>query len=167
MSEQNQFTIEKATQLLQSFSGLMKNGCVSLEVYKERRTACEGCEHNQERPRDKKRFCGSCGCGTRDLAALYDPTVELAEDKSVRLWMPKSNCPKGLHKDESGTGNFEPVGGRIKQLVAFTKATLAEAIGTANPDDQLAIVSATAEAVKEVAQSEEEIDEVTKEMENG
>jgi hypothetical protein len=166
MSEENKFTIAKATQLLQSFSGLMKDGCVSLEVYQSRRSACEGCEHNQERPRDKKRFCGSCGCGTRDLAALYDPTVSLADDKSVRLWMPKSNCPKGIHKDELGTGDFSPVGGRIKQLVAFTKATLAEAVGSSNADDQLDAVSATADAVKDIAKSEEEIDEVAKEMEN-
>ena len=166
MSEETKFTIEKATQLINSFSGLMKGGCVSLEVYKARRSACEACEHNQERPRDKKRFCGSCGCGTRDLAALYDPTVELEKDSSIRLWMPKSNCPKDLHTDEPGTGDFTPVGGRIKQLVAFTKATLAEALGTSKPDETAEAVSATADAVKEVALSEEEIDEVTKEMEN-
>lgn len=165
-SENTKFSIEKATQLLQSFSGLMKQGCVSLEVYQERRKACEGCDQVQKRPRDGKMFCGSCGCGTRDLAALYDPTVELDKDISPRLWMPKSNCPKNLHKEAEGTGNFAPVGGRIKQLVAFTKATLAEAAGVSNPDEQTEMVNATAEAVRQVASSEEEIEEIAKEMEN-
>jgi len=166
MSDDTKFSIAKAIQLLQSFSGLMKNGCVSLEVYQERRKACEGCDQVQKRPRDGKMFCGSCGCGTRDLAALYDPTVEVEKDYSPRLWMPKSNCPKNLHNDEDGTGNYAPIGGKIKQLVAFTKATLAEVAGVSNADEQTEMVNATAQAVKDVVSSEEEIDELTKEMEN-
>ena len=158
--ENNKFTIEKATALLQSFSGLMKNGCVSREVYYERRKHCEGCDQNNVRQADKRHFCGGCGCGARPMAALYIEGVPLEEDHSVRLWMPKSNCPKGLHKDEAGTGSFKEVGGRMKQLKEFTLSTLNEAMGAPGKDDKLEPVNATVEIVESVASSEEEMDQL-------
>ena len=158
------FSLKKATALLQSFSGLMKNGCVSLDVYKQRRSSCEGCDQNQVRPKDGKRFCGSCGCGSRDLAALYDPSVELDKDTSPRLWMPTSNCPKGLHSDSEGTKNFSPVGGRMKQLIAFTRTALYEVAGNAKEEEKLEAANITSKMIGDVAESEEEIDALTKEL---
>lgn len=160
----NTFSLKKATALLQSFSGLMKNGCVSLEDYKQRRAACEGCDQNQVRPKDGKRFCGSCGCGSRDLAALYDPNVELGKDTSPRLWMPTANCPKGLHSDAIGTKDFTPVGGRMKQLVNFTRTALYEIAGNAKEEDKLEAANITSQMVGDVAESEEEIEALTNEL---
>jgi hypothetical protein len=86
----------------------------------------------------------------------------------IKIFLQDCGCqsPKNLHSDSDGTGNFAPIGGRIKQLVAFTKATLAEAAGVSNPEEQTEMVNATAEAVRQVASSEEEIEEIAKEMEN-
>lgn len=162
--ENNKFTIEKATALLQSFSGLMKSGCISREKYDERRKHCEGCDQNNVRQADKRHFCGGCGCGARPMAALYIEGVPLEEDHSVRLWMPKSNCPKGLHVDEEGTGSFKEVGGRIKQLKEFTLATLSEAMGAPGKDDKLEPVNSTVEIVEAVSSGEQEMDELAEIM---
>ena len=161
MEEKNtNFTIDKATALLKSFSGLMKDGCVSKEVYESRRSACESCDQNQKRQSDNAHFCGSCGCGARPMATLYIEGVPIEEDHSVRLWMPKSNCPKSIHKDEVGTKNFKPVGGRIKQLKEFTLSTLYEAIGQSGKDDKLESVDSTVSIIQSVAESENEMDEL-------
>lgn len=154
------FTIEKATDLLKSFIGLMKEGCVSQEVYESRRKSCEGCEFNQKRASDNSHFCGSCGCGARQLAALYIEGIPLEKDHSVRLWMPKSNCPKDFHRDEPGTGSFKPVGGRIKQLKELTIATMAEAAGMSGADDKLEYINRTVDVIESVS-NEDEIEELT------
>jgi hypothetical protein len=158
--EENKFTINKATELLQSFSGLMKDGCVSRDIYNERRKLCESCDQNNINQSTKKHFCGGCGCGARPMAALYIEGVPVEEDHSVRLWMPKSNCPKNLHKDERGTGSFKEVGGRMKQLKEFTLSTLAESIGASRKDDPLTPVNQTIEIVESVSVDENELDEL-------
>jgi len=165
MSEDNKFTIKKATQLLQSFSGLIKDGCVNEAVYKDRRLHCEGCDKNQIRQSDKAHFCGGCGCGARPFATLYVEGKPLEEDESVRLWMPKSNCPKDLHKDEKGTGSLKPVGGRLKQLREFAIATMSEAMGRSGAEDKLEWVNATSDIVEDVVESEEELNELAQVLE--
>jgi hypothetical protein len=160
MSEDTKFTINKASQLLQSFSGLIKEGCVSEAVYKDRRLHCEGCDKNQVRKSDNAHFCGGCGCGARSFATLYVEGKPTGEDLSTRLWMPKSNCPKGLHRDEKGTGSLSPVGGRIKQLTEFAVATMSEALGHSGHDDKLEWVNATSDIVESVVENEEELNEV-------
>ena len=133
MEEESRFTWEKATKMLSSFKDFISHGCVSEEVYKDRRAKCEGipgetepCEFNFLRESDNRVFCGSCGCGQRPMATLYIKGKEWKDDNSVRLWMPKSNCPKELHKDEEGTGTFKPVGGKLRQLANFAKASIEE-----------------------------------------
>jgi hypothetical protein len=164
MSEEKtdtKFTIDKATSLLKSFAVLMKEGCVNQEVYEARRKTCEICQFNQKRASDNAHFCGSCGCGARDLAKLYIEGVPVEQDYSVRLWMPTSNCPKDMHTNEKGTGNFKPVGGRLAQLKHFTMATLSEAMGSAESGDQLEYINRTVDIVESVAESETELDELT------
>jgi hypothetical protein len=163
--QDNGFTIGKATELLQSFVGLMKDGCVSREVYDQRRSACEGCEFNQKRASDGAHFCGSCGCGARDLAKLYIEGTPVDEDHSLRLWMPKSNCPKDFHKDEPGTGNFKPVGGRLKQLKNLTIATMSEAVGHSGADDKLEYINKTADIIESVVTDDSEMEELEKSLE--
>ena len=154
------FTIEKATELLQAFAGLMKDGCVSQEVYDQRRSQCEKCEFNQKRASDNSHFCGSCGCGARELAKLYIEGVPLEEDHSIRLWMPKTNCPKDFHQTEKGTGNFKPIGGRLKQLKNFTVATIGEVVGTVGVDEKLEYINKTAEIVESVVRDDAEMEEL-------
>jgi hypothetical protein len=158
--QDNKFTISKATELLKNFSDLMINGCVSRSVYDSRRSACETCEFNQRRASDGSHFCGSCGCGARKLATIYIEGVPVEEDHSPRLWMPKSNCPKDLHSDEKGTGDFKPIGGKLKQLKEFTIATLAEAAGASGANDKLEYVNRTVDIIEQVA-TEEELDSLS------
>jgi len=167
MSEQTNtnFSIEKATEFLQSFVGLMKEGCVSKEVYDNRRAACERCEFNQKRSSDNAHFCGSCGCGARDIARLYVEGIPIEEDHSVRLWMPNTNCPKDFHPIEKGTGDFKPVGGRLKQLKNLTMATLGEAVGSIGVDDQLEYINKTAEIVESVVVDDAEMEELEASLE--
>lgn len=160
MEENTKFTIDKATKLLQSFSGLLKEGCVEEAVYKDRRLHCEGCDKNQIRQSDKAHFCGGCGCGARPFATLYVEGKPISEDHSVRLWMPKSNCPKDLHRDEKGTGSFAPVGGRMKQLKDFAYSTMLEAVGMSGADDKLEWVNATSDIVESVVTNEDELNEL-------
>lgn len=159
--QDTKFTIDKATSLLKAFAVLMKDGCVSREVYDNRRKICEICEFNQKRASDNAHFCGSCGCGARDLAKLYIEGVPVEDDHSVRLWMPTSNCPKDMHQNDKGTGDFKPIGGRIAQLKHFTLATLSEAAGSSGANDQLEYINSTVDIVESVAESENEIDELT------
>jgi hypothetical protein len=163
--QDNGFTIGKATELLQSFVGLMKDGCVSREVYDQRRSACEGCEFNQRRASDGAHFCGNCGCGARDLAKLYIEGTPIDEDHSPRLWMPKSNCPKDFHRTELGTGNFKPVGGRLKQLKNLTVATMAEAVGHSGAEDKLEYINRTADIIESVVVDDAEMEDLEKSLE--
>lgn len=157
----NSFSIKKASELLQSFVGLMKEGCVDQAVYEQRKKACEGCEFNQKRSSDNAHFCGSCGCGARDLAKLYVEGVSLEEDHSVRLWMPKAQCPKDFHIDEPGTKNYKPIGGRLKQLKNLTIATMAEAVGQSRADDKLEYINRTVEIVESVVEDDKEMNDLT------
>ncbi len=170
--EDTKFSWKKASKLLSSWKSLMKNGCVSEEVYLKRRRMCEGisgmtdpCPSNFLRKSDKKRFCGSCGCGHRDMAVLYVDGVDFQEDKnSIRLWMPESNCPKGLHKDEKGTKTWKPIGGKIKQLAKLAKACLSE-IGRFVGTEQEDAVNFTQEVIEENLDKPEEVDLVIEAME--
>jgi hypothetical protein len=159
--QDDSFSIEKATELLKSFVSLMKDGCVSNEVYNSRRKACETCAFNQKRASDEAHFCGSCGCGARDLAKLYIEGIPIEEDDSVRLWMPKNNCPKDFHQNEKGTGNFKPIGGRLKQLKNLTLATMGEAMIGAKSAEPLEYINSTVEIIEDVVTSEEEMDQLT------
>ena len=170
--EESTFTWEKATKLLSSWKGLMKEGCISEEDYLKRRRACEGiegmtdpCPRNYLRERDGKHFCGSCGCGHRDMAILYVDGVPVEEDKdSIRLWMPEANCPLGLHKDAPGTKNWKPIGGKIKQLAKLAKASLSE-IGKFVSTEQDEAVRLTQAVIEENIDNEGDLDAVVQEME--
>jgi len=169
--EDSTFTWEKASKLLSSWKSLMKEGCVSEEVYLKRRRACEGiegmtdpCPDNYLREKDGKHFCGSCGCGHREMAVLYVKGTPPEQEKSIRLWMPQSNCPKGLHKDEEGTKNWKPVGGKIKQLAKLAKASLSE-IGRFVSTEQDEAVRLTQAVIEENIDKEEDLDAVVQAME--
>lgn len=169
--EDSRFTWEKASKLLSSWKEFIKQGCVDEEVYKHRRSVCEGipgkvppCKHNFLREKDNRRFCGSCGCGHRELATLYIEGKEINEDPSIRLWMPKSNCPIGAHHDSEGTGSFKHVGGRLKQIAKFAKESLKE-IGRFAGTSQEEAVEFTQKEIEGNASSDSEMEEIVKHME--
>ena len=138
----------------------MKQGCVSEEAYNSRRNTCEGCPKNQIRQRDGAHFCGGCGCGARPMATLYVERIPQDEDHSIRLWMPLSNCPDGLHKDEPGTGSCARVGGRMKQLKDLTMTALLEITGIQGMDKDLEYINSTVKIVETVVETDEEMEEL-------
>jgi hypothetical protein len=170
--ENSKFTWEKASKLLTSWKTLMKEGCVSEETYLKRRRACEGIKDltdpcpNLFLKRDTNQyFCGSCGCGHRDMSVLFVHGKDIKKDKTIRLWMPTSNCPKELHKDAEGTGSLKPVGGKLKQLASLAKAALSE-IGRFVETSQSDAVEYTQEIIEEHVSSEKEIEKVVEYMES-
>jgi len=169
--EESKFTWEKASSLLSSWKILMKEGCISEENYLKRRRACEGipgmtdpCPNNYLREKDGKHFCGSCGCGHREMATLYVEGEPLEKDTSIRLWMPTANCPKGLHKDAEGEKTWKPIGGKIKQLAKLAKAALSE-IGRFSGTSQDDAVVLAQSVIEDNTESESEINDIVKIME--
>ena len=132
-SEQEKATMEKIKKFFTAWSGMMKAGCVSKEVYQYRRGLCEGVEgKNLPCPKlklgsDKKTFyCGGCGCGERAHAALFVKGKELGNDYSPRLWMPDSQCPIQAIRPAEGQGNLKPLGGRIREAARLGIAAAKE-----------------------------------------
>jgi hypothetical protein len=169
--EDSKFSWEKASTLLSSWKELMKEGCVSEDTYLKRRRACEGipgmtdpCPNNYLREKDGKHFCGSCGCGHREMATLYLEGTPMEDDKSIRLWMPTPNCPKGLHKESEGTKNWKPIGGKLKQLAKLAKASLDE-IGRFMGTPQEDAVKLTQAVIEDNIETESEVNEIVKIME--
>ena len=170
--EDSKFTWSKASKMLGSWKKMMKEGCVSEDTYSKRRRICEGiqgmtdpCPNLYLREEDGKYFCGSCGCGHRDMAVLFIKGKELKDDNSIRLWMPDNNCPKNLHKDDKGTGNFKPIGGKLSQLASLAKASLSEITNFVGTSQEDAVVLAQS-VIEENVSSSEEIDEIVELMEN-
>mgnify|MGYP003119921143 CR=1 FL=1 len=170
--EDSKFSWEKASKMLGSWKKMMKEGCVSEEAYLKRRRVCEGiegmtdpCPNLYLRESDGKYFCGSCGCGHRDMAVLFIKGKEVKEDRSIRLWMPDNNCPKDLHKDEEGTGNFKPIGGKLKQLASLAKASLKEISNFVGTTQEDAVVLAQS-VIEENVSSSEEVDQIVELIEN-
>ena len=126
-------TLKRIKKFFSAWSRMMKEGCVEEEVYTYRRGIFEGVEgKNAPCPKlklgsDKQTFfCGGCGCGERQHAALWVKGKKIGDDHSPRLWMPDPQCPIQAIRSGKGSGNLKVLGGRVREAARLGMAAAKE-----------------------------------------